>query len=131
MKYVMLSMFSLFGVLFLLQPVNAEPEPFDPFAGSCEVDGTGDAAICNERVDGNTDPLAGENGAINQIANIIAIFAGVVAVIIIIIAGITMILSGGDSTKVQNSRNAIIYAAVGLVVIVLARGIVALVINLV
>jgi cytochrome bd-type quinol oxidase subunit 2 len=62
-------------------------------------------------------------------ANIIALIAGIAAVIIIIIAGINFILSSGDSAKTGRAREAIIYAAVGLAVIVLSRAIITFIVS--
>ena len=46
--------------------------------------------------------------------------AGVIAVIIIIIGGITFATSSGDSAKVAKAKNMILYAVIGLVVILAA-----------
>lgn len=53
--------------------------------------------------------------------------AGVISMLIIIIAGILFMLSRGDPQKSTSARNAIIYAAVGLVISVAAFSIVGLV----
>lgn len=46
--------------------------------------------------------------------------AGIVAVIIIIVAGLFYTLSGGNESQTKKAREAIIYAGVGLVVIMMA-----------
>lgn len=78
------------------------------------------ATVCTDSK-ANTNPLYGPKGIITKIANIIAMIVGIAAVIVIIIAGIQYMVSTGDPTKVNNAKNAIIYAIVGLVVAVLAR----------
>ena len=75
------------------------------------------------------DPVNGPNGIVMTIANLIAWFAGAIAVIVIIFAGFRFTKSSGDSAKVQQARETILYALVGLVVIVLARFIIGLVIS--
>ena len=65
--------------------------------------------------------LYGPDGLITKIANIIAIIVGIAAVIVIIIAGIQYMVSTGDPTKVNNAKNAIIYAVIGIAVAVFAR----------
>jgi type IV secretory pathway VirB2 component (pilin) len=100
---------------------------FDPLEQSCEgIDASDDAnAICEASGSGTgTDPITSDNGIIADIANILTFVAAIIAVFIIVIAGITMMTSGGDSGKVTSSRNAIIYTVIGLVIIVLARTIV-------
>ncbi len=59
---------------------------------------------------------------------IFGIFGGI-ALIIIIISGVRMVLSQGDPQAVNKSRNAIIYAAVGLVISLTAFAIVSAVVG--
>ncbi len=49
--------------------------------------------------------------------------AGIVAVIVIIIGGLRYITSNGDASGIQSAKNTILYAVVGLVVIIAAAGI--------
>jgi hypothetical protein len=81
------------------------------------------ATVCQENKP-KTNPIYGPNGIITKVANIIAIIIGIAAVIVIIIAGIQYMVSTGDPTKVNNAKNAILYAIVGLIVAVLARALV-------
>jgi len=90
----------------------------DPFAVACE--GV-DSVVCEADP---SDPIAGEDGLLLRAANIIAIITAAVSVIVIIIAGLTTTLSAGNSSRVQQSRDAIIYAAVALGVAALAKTIV-------
>lgn len=62
-----------------------------------------------------------------EIINIILGIVGVAAVIVIIIAGIMMSTSAGNSGKVQKAKTAVIYAIIGLAIAVSA----ALIINFV
>lgn len=103
---------------------------FDPLKPTCETAGdTGDAsAICDESAD-SSDRITGNGGLIVTIANMLAILAGIIAVFVIIISGITMMTSGGDSGKVTKSRNTIIYVVVGLFAVVLSRTIVVFIIT--
>lgn len=55
--------------------------------------------------------------------------AGVAAVIMIVVAGIRYITSGGDASGVKGAKDAIIYAVVGLIVVALSQGIVRLVLS--
>jgi len=58
------------------------------------------------------------------VINVITVLAGIVTVVMVIIAGIKFATSGGDSNKVTSARNSLMYALVGLVVVVLAQVIV-------
>ena len=77
----------------------------------------------------SSNPLTGPDGTLSKVANILAVIAGVAAVIILLYSGIQYITAGGDAQKVGNAKNTIIGAVIGLVVIVLARSIIAFVIN--
>jgi hypothetical protein len=95
---------------------------FDPLAEVCE--NRSGATVCQEKDNKQTstdNSLYGPNGIIVKIVNILAFVIGIAAVIVIIIAGIQYMVSTGDSTKVNNAKNAILYAIVGLVVAVLSR----------
>lgn len=59
-------------------------------------------------------------GTIGGILNTVYFWVGVIAIIVIIIGGITMMTSQGSPDKVKKARNAIIYALVGLVIALLA-----------
>ncbi|PID32353.1 hypothetical protein CR970_01120 [Candidatus Saccharibacteria bacterium] len=71
----------------------------------------------------------GSNGVINNVANIIAVLTGTAAVIVIIVSGIRFTLAEGDSGKIRDARNSIIYALVGLVVVVVARSLIGFVLT--
>ena len=98
---------------------------FDLFGDPCKT--AKDATVCNESNTGQNksdNSIYGPHGIITKVANILAIFVGVAAVIVVVIAGIQYMTSTGDSTKVNNAKNAIIYAVVGLMVVVAARTII-------
>lgn len=125
----LLSFTLLFLSVFLVGSVSAQFNPLDESCNNIQ-DSTqrADSELCNEaQVEDN--PITGTEGVILLVANVLAIISGVIAVIIMIVAGITMMTSSGDAQKIKNSRNAIIYAIVGIVVVVLARSVVIFVIN--
>jgi cytochrome bd-type quinol oxidase subunit 2 len=68
-------------------------------------------------------------GLLDNVVNIFSAIVGVIAVIMIIVGGLRYITSGGDSSRVGAAKTTIIYALVGLVVVVLAQLIVHFVIN--
>jgi TRAP-type C4-dicarboxylate transport system permease small subunit len=55
--------------------------------------------------------------------NTVYFIAGIVAVLIIIIGGVRYVTSNGDSSQVTAAKNTILYAVVGLVVIIMAAAI--------
>jgi uncharacterized membrane protein len=65
----------------------------------------------------------------SKVVNIFSIVVGVIAVIMVIYGGFRYIISGGDSGKVGNAKNTLIYAIVGLIIVALAQLIVHYVLN--
>ena len=76
--------------------------------------------------DGNSTDLP---SFITNIVNILLFLAGAVAVIVIIIGGIRYVMSSGDAGQVQSAKNTILYAVIGLIVVIMAYAIVNFVIN--
>ena len=81
------------------------------------------------RCDGCPSDLFGDNGAFKQVTNTILYIVGIVAVIMLIIGGIKYVVSGGDSKKVTDAKNTVLYAIIGLVIAFLAFAIVNFVIS--
>lgn len=103
----------------------------DVFSGVCGTSGSSDSALCQDSNPANNkgNPLIGPNGVIRKAVTILSVIAGAVAVIIIIISGMRLVLSGGDQATVKQSREGILYALIGLIVIVVAQPIIAFVLN--
>lgn len=76
---------------------------------------------------GQTGGNCDDSGIPNVVGNIITILSyivGVAAIIMIIWAGFRYITSGGDSNKVSQAKNTLIYALVGVVIAILAQALV-------
>ena len=58
---------------------------------------------------------------VRRIINIFSVVVGAVSVIMIIIGGFRYIISGGDSSGVSSAKNTILYAIVGLVIVLFAQ----------
>ncbi|MDB5183212.1 MAG: rane protein of unknown function [Candidatus Saccharibacteria bacterium] len=87
----------------------------DPNAANCNnVDATGASSA---------------NGLISNIINIFSLVVGIVAVLMIIVAGFRYITSGGNDGNVGTAKNTILYAVIGLVIVALAQIIVRFVLN--
>ena len=81
------------------------------------------------RCDGCPADLFGDNGVFKQVTNTILYIVGIIAVIMLIIGGIRYVTSGGDSKKVTDAKNTVLYAIIGLVIAFLAFAIVNFVIS--
>lgn len=69
---------------------------------------------------GLKNPATDPNAVIGNVLTTVYFWAGVTAVIVIIIAGIFYSISSGNPSHTNRAREAIIYAVVGLVVIMMA-----------
>lgn len=114
-----------FGIVFSLTSPNVAFAADKLFGGACSNAAAKDSAICQGTQ--TTNPLTGSNGLIVKITRLIAYVAGAAAVIIIMLSGFRYINSSGDATKATQARNGIIYALVGLIVIISAQYIISLV----
>ena len=97
------------------------------FSHACTDTGTSESAVCNSQ--SSTNPISGPHGAILRVVRFIALIAGIAAVIVIIIGSIRFITSSGDSNSVSSAKQTILYALIGLVIIVIGQSIIAFVIK--
>ena len=81
------------------------------------------------RADGMPEELFGNTGVFTNITNTALAIVGIVSVIMLIWGGLRYVVSGGDSKKVTDAKNTILYAIIGLIIAVLAYAIVNFVLN--
>lgn len=65
-------------------------------------------------------PKVGAENAITGILNTAYYAAGIVAVVVIIISAVFYVISQGDPSKTKRAKDGILYAVVGLAVVMLA-----------
>jgi len=65
-------------------------------------------------------PAISGSDVLHNALNVTYFVAGVIAVIVIILAGFSFVTSGNDPGAVTKAKNAILYAVIGLVVILSA-----------
>jgi len=100
---------------------------FNPFETACkDTDNQQQSSVCSST---GENPISGPNGIVLKIAQLLLILVGVGAVIMIMLGGLQYILSVGDPSKINNAKNTILYAIIGLVVAVLAQVIITFVIR--
>jgi len=94
----------------------------------------------NDLVPGCIEKVTNPDGTISEIARIscipavfknlifaLVLFAGIVAIILIIQAGAKFVLSSGDPKKVEEARNTLVYVLLGIIIIAAAYLLVSLV----
>lgn len=119
--------FSLFAML--LMPVantRAADEIIDTSkcpAGSsiCEDIGTTSGTDNSE--------LFGPDGRVTRVVNFITIIGGIIAVFIFIYSGVVLVTSSGDSKKISTAKNSILYAAIGIVLVLIAQFVTSFLLN--
>lgn len=110
----------------LLAPVSASA--YNPLTQACNS-GSKASSSTGCSIDATHDPISGSHGVLRRVSLIIAVVAGIAAVIIIIVAGFEFITSAGDAKKAANARTAIISASVGLIIIIAAESILTFVVS--
>jgi hypothetical protein len=117
-KYLLGFIFALSALLVVSAPVYVAAAPADDACegiklagGTCDT-GAADSSVKN---------------LVKSIVNILSFVVGAASVIMIIIGGFRYVISGGDSNGVTGAKNTIMYAIIGLVVVLFAQVIVAFV----
>jgi hypothetical protein len=123
------ALLSLLGIFTVQVALAADQDPLfhgDGNSNLCSGDANS-SAVCQDKT--STNPLTGNDGLFIKITNIIAWVAGAAAVIVILVSAIRYATAGGDSNKVGSAKGALINAAIGLIVVVLARTLIIYVLN--
>ena len=108
---------SLFAAL-LFTPVSVMAASGPCPEGSLNSSYSNSIAECNVAKEDNLIPV------ITTIINVLIGVLGIVAVIVIIFAGIQFVTSSGDAQKVAKAKNTILYGVIGLLIALLAYPIV-------
>jgi hypothetical protein len=87
-------------------------------SGVNDAAGAGDQNSCFNTDTSGTDSL---KTIATKIINVFSVIVGIVAVVMIIYGGFRYITSGGDSGRVGNAKNTLIYAIVGLIIVALSQ----------
>lgn len=123
------SLLILSGVAF------AQPALVSAQASGGSTSGVKDK-VCNQlkTLDpGSCDPATGNDsifqGVIQPIIQTLILVIGGIAVVVIVIGGLMYVLSAGDANNVKRAKDTIMYAAIGLIVALIAQTIVSFVIG--
>ncbi len=89
--------------------------------------GAGNSQVCQEQKSGgNSNPII---NALKVALEIISIIVGFAAVVMIVLGGIKMTMSGGDPSNVKSGRDTVIYSLIGVVIALFAQIIVVFVLD--
>ena len=82
--------------------------------------GNDSSLYCQNKSEGETKVKS----TIGNVVNLLLMAVGAISIIMIVVGGILFALSNGDSSRVTKARNTVLYAAIGLIVSLLASAIV-------
>jgi len=105
---------AIVGQLALASPVSDACAGIKAAGGSC-----GNKTTAN----------AGFKRIVTNVINVLSVVVGAVAVIMIIIGGFRYVISNGDSNSTKGAKDTILYAIIGLVVVLFSQIIVAFVLD--
>lgn len=103
---------------------NIVPECSDPAFSSSST-----CSDVNQVQTTSNNRLYGPDGILTKAASLITYIGGIAAIIMIILGAFTFITGSGDPNALAAARKTIIYAVVGLVVLVLPSAIIRFVIS--
>lgn len=118
-------------LLLLLAPVTVSAAPQYLSATGTQqactalgdIDPDNDSRSCDPKSDNVVQRL------VRLAVQLLSIVAGIIAVIMIIVAGLRYITSQGEAAQTASAKNALIYALVGIVVVAFAQVIVRFVLS--
>lgn len=93
------------------------------------ADSTTKITISKDDLGLSNGPTGVTQNSIATILGTVYMWAAIIAVLIIIIGGVRYATSNGDAAQVKAAKNTILYAVVGLVVIIMATAITSFVIS--
>ncbi len=97
------------------------------YCADCKTDAGLATDYCKEsaNLDG-TNPVI---HIIKIVINVLSVIGGAAVIIALIANGLRMVLANGDSNAVASARSGIVYALIGVIIIVLAQAIVVFVLS--
>lgn len=121
MKKLRLLTTTLFSaVIFAGTGLGARALAVDVLDPVCSQDNR--PAVCNdERANSGENPLFGPNGGIARGIDIFTVVAGIAAVIMLIVSGLQYLISSGDPARVSTAKNTLLFAIIGIVIVLFAQ----------
>ena len=118
MKKIILSFSIMFVGVFTLIGTSSAISVFT----ACSNPNISTHTVCDQsNAKGNTNPVI---KAMRIILEVLSMIAGIVAVFGLIIAGIRIVTSNGDSNSFNTAKGAILYLVIGVAIVVLSQSII-------
>lgn len=120
MKKLSISLAVLLGFTAVAVPLPASAALFDSAKDQvCIGVGAGSGTGCD-----STGADSRVTTVIRTAINLFSIVAGIITVIMVIVSGLKYITSQGDSNSITSAKNTLLYAIVGLIVVLFSQAIV-------
>ncbi|MDO4684871.1 MAG: pilin [Candidatus Saccharibacteria bacterium] len=100
-----------------------------PVVAQNNIEGGIGAGALSAKSNEQPDNIDGDNGMFKRITDVLLFIVGAVAVIMLIVGGIRYVTSGGNQQAVSDAKNTILYAIVGIIVVLLAYAVVNFVVS--
>ncbi|MCA9330368.1 hypothetical protein KDA11_06975 [Candidatus Saccharibacteria bacterium] len=96
----------------------------------CNQSGSEKSSVCSDSAKAkDTNVIFGKDGVVTKGVQLFIIIVGVIAVFMILINAMRMILSGGDPNGINSARNGLLYAVIGVVIVLVAQAIVSFILK--
>lgn len=102
---------------------------YNPLENTCSNAAQGTDFCNNVSADEKRTIVYGYNNIFVRIVQTVVIITGAISVIMILIGGLRYILSAGDPGATKGAKDTILYAVIGLVVVVFGQVIIAFVLS--
>ncbi len=122
-------LFASLGLMFsiaLATPALAATQKADIIGNLCAGANLQAGTNCKTGSQNATEEI---NKIVKLVINTLSLIIGIVAVFMIIIAGLRYVTSGGADDSVTSAKNTILYAVIGLIIVVMAQFIIRFVLN--
>jgi len=114
-------------LLSLFAPLSIHA--YNPLEDTCKNSAQGTDFCSNATADEKRTIVYGNNNIFVKIVQTIILLTAAISVVMIIIGGLRYIFSAGDPGSTKGAKDTILYAVVGLVVVIFAQVIVAFVLS--
>jgi hypothetical protein len=109
---------SICSVVLLV--LGGTAQAVNPYGNLCQ-NGAQDSAVCTQQAQQSSNPFSGQDSLVDKIVNILSIAAGIIAVVMVMVGGLQMITSTGDAEKFARGRKTLIFAGIGLLIVLMSR----------
>lgn len=126
-RFTLLLTSFIISLMVVSSIVLADSAASDDLSAICSKPANKGSALCQGYLEGKDTDVQNNPqnnpivSVITDVINILSYVAGILVVILVIIGGFKYITSGGEAQKAASGRQTILYALIGLVVVVLSR----------